>query len=495
MSPFAVLPALAGGLTVWALLFHTEIARAISVWNASTTYSHCWFVLPVAAWLAWDRRRAAAGIAVRPVLWPALLALPGLAVWLAAERTGIMEVRQLAAVGFAGLLFLAVLGERLAWVFSAALLYLVFLVPFGAFLTPALQRFTVGFTDIGLGLLGIPAYIDQLTIEIPEGTFYVAEACAGLRFLIAAIAFGVLYACLIYRSLWRRAAFIAACCVIPVIANGFRALGIVVVGHLAGSAEAGAADHLIYGWIFFSVVILLLVLAGLPFREDAMPAAPPPPLPPAGPQPAGARASWQAAAALLGIAAIGPAVAAMLDIRAAAPRAVALPSFLPGPGCTAAGAPAADVQRFTCGDFALTATVRLFPPRATPGALIAAQRGAGAEDGAGESVVSRLTGDHVVPRSWRLAETQQPDRTTASMLWIDGDPALEGLPGRLRQARNSLFGSDHAPVLMAVSVAPGDAAPMDRQQQRAAQQLIRAFLETQGDLQAQAVRLARQAAQ
>ena len=73
-----------------------------------------------------------------------------------------------------------------------------------------LQDFTTWFTRHGLDILGIPAYIDGYVIEIPQGTFFVAEACAGLRFLIASIAFGVLYALLIYRSPVRRMVFIAA---------------------------------------------------------------------------------------------------------------------------------------------------------------------------------------------------------------------------------------------------------------------------------------------
>ena len=482
--------ALAVGLAVWALLFHTEIIRAVAVWNASTAYSHCWFVLPIALYLAWDRRADAAGLPVRPLLWPALLALLGVPCWLFAERIGIMEGRQLVAMGFVELLFLAVLGWRLAWAFSAALLYLFFLVPFGAFLTTDLQRFTAAFTDAGLHVLGIPYFIDQFTIEIPEGTFYVAEACAGLRFLIASIAFGVLYACLIYRSPWRRLAFIAASCVVPVIANGFRALGIVVLGHLLGSAEAGAADHLIYGWIFFSFVILMLILAGLPFRQDRLP----PPAPAAvAPLPAGNGASvWLAAAAVMAVAAVGPGVAAVIDLRATTAPAIALPGFAPAPGCTPLDAPAPGVQRYSCDGFTLTARVAVFSVRANPAAVIAARRAATAEDIADETVAEWLTGTTVQPRSWQLVETEKPDRSSASTVWIDGDPSPGGLRGRLRQARNSLFGADFAPVLVTVAVETG--GPLDRLQRQRARLLIGNFLDAQGDLNATAVALARAAA-
>ncbi len=307
-----------------------EVAAAVRVWFASTAYNHCFLVIPIALYLAYDRRDRLDGVPVRP--WPqaALLALPLAAAWLLAERVGVMEGRQLIAMGFVQALFLGVLGRRLYRVMAAPLLYLFFLVPFGGFLTPALQTFTSHFITHGLDLLGIINYSDANTIEIPEGTFYVAQACAGLRFLIAAIAFGVLYALLIYRSPGRRITFVAVSLVVPVIANGFRALGIVVLGHFLGSARAAATDHILYGWLFFSIVLLLLILLGLPFRQDARPAAgaKSAPLPPIG-------LRWPAVAAalVLLVAAIGPAAAAVLDRSAGAAPPVHLAL---GGGCTTA---------------------------------------------------------------------------------------------------------------------------------------------------------------
>ncbi len=261
-------PALAIGLFVLGLVFHAEAIAAYQVWNESTAYSHCFFVLPIALYLAWDRRENLVGLQVAPLPWMGLLAIPGVAAWMAAERLGIMEGRQLVAMSFVQLLFFAVLGWRVWWAMSAPLLYLYFMVPFGAFLTPVLQKITLEFSLIGLQVVGIPFYADEFLIDTPSGRYFVAEACAGLRFLIASIAFGVLYAMLIYRSYTRRGLFMLASIVIPIVANGFRALGIVLLGEALGSAEAAAADHVLYGWVFFSIVILLLILAGIPFRED-----------------------------------------------------------------------------------------------------------------------------------------------------------------------------------------------------------------------------------
>src|SRR5579872_4965308 len=168
--------ALSVALIAIGLLFNVEVVAAVSTWTVSTAYNHCFLVIPIVLYLIWDRRETLRGVPARPFPLAALAGLPLAFAWLVAERLGIMEGRQLVAMSFAQLLFLTILGPRLWWRLAGPLLYLYFLVPFGAFLTPKLQDFTTIFIRYGVDVLGIPAYIDGYTIEIPEGTFYVAEA-------------------------------------------------------------------------------------------------------------------------------------------------------------------------------------------------------------------------------------------------------------------------------------------------------------------------------
>jgi len=123
-----------------------------------------------------------------------------------------------------------VLGWQMFAALTAPLLYLFFLVPFGAFLTPALQDFTAVFIDVGLKVLGIPHYSDAYIIEIPEGPLLRGRGLRGIALPDSPRSpSALLYACLMYRSLSRRLAFMAASIIIPIIANGIRALGIVVL--------------------------------------------------------------------------------------------------------------------------------------------------------------------------------------------------------------------------------------------------------------------------
>lgn len=471
LLPFGL--ALAAGLACLGLLFRAEIVAAVGVWQASTAYSHCFLVLPIALWLAWDRREAARGLRPHPTALPLLAALPFGLAWFAAERLGLMEGRQLAALGLLETLLVALLGWRLARAQAPALIYLVFLVPVGSFLVPSLQRFTAGFIDYGLDALGILHSVDAFNIDIPEGMFYVAEACAGLRFLIAAIAFGALYGFVTYNSVGKRLLFLAASVVVPIIANGIRALGIVVAGHLIGDAQAATADHIIYGWGFFSVVIILLALAGLPFRDDIRPAPPAP----ATPMPApGLVPSLGTAALAALLAAAGPLAADELDRTGPAPS-LALPGFVGTDACTPDGPPTATEAHFTCRGLPLTATLRILPPHAPPAALRTARAEATGEHDAADAVTSSLTAAGL---TWRTVEMLEPPRLSATAAWIDGKPDPGGLTSRLRLAWNSIAGPGTPAILVGASLQPQPL--LNNDDRDAATALLQSFLNAQTKL-------------
>ena len=54
---------------------------------------------------------------------------------------------------------------------------------------------------------------------------------------------------------------------VPIVANWFRAYMIVMLGHLSGNTLAVGVDHLVYGWVFFGVVILLMFVIGARWSE------------------------------------------------------------------------------------------------------------------------------------------------------------------------------------------------------------------------------------
>lgn len=306
--PAAILIALAAVVVGFA--FSHDILGAVRVWIASTAYNHCFLVLPLIGYLLWERRSLFSVVSPSPRFWP-LVAIPLLsAVWLVSAVLDLNEGRQLAVVAMFEIVLLAILGVRAFRLLLAPALFLFFLVPSGAFLVPILQKITANITVYGLHLVNIPVYSDGMMIEIPEGRFEIAEACAGLRFLIASIVFGCFFSVTMYDSFIRRALFIVLSAIVPVGANGLRALGIITLAHIDGSAAAIEADHILYGWIFFSLVILLLIAVGMVFVDKGNR----PPAIPAIPGSAGSPGRLAAVAALAaGLACAGPVYAGWLN--------------------------------------------------------------------------------------------------------------------------------------------------------------------------------------
>ncbi|MDP2809131.1 MAG: exosortase A [Rhodocyclaceae bacterium] len=261
-------------LALIAAYFDTASAM-VGIWWRSETFNHAFLVPPISLWLIWEKRHALARVTPRPALWLAL-PLAGLAfAWLLGELAAVNAVTQFAFVAMLALAVPLVIGIPAARRITFPIAFLFFAVPFGEFVMPKLMEWTATFTVIGLRASGIPVYQEGLHFVIPSGRWSVVEACSGVRYLIASIVVGTLYAYLNYRSLKRRLIFVGVSILVPLAANWVRAYIIVMLGHLSGNEIATGADHLIYGWVFFGVVIMIMFAIGMRWREVE---AEPPPL-------------------------------------------------------------------------------------------------------------------------------------------------------------------------------------------------------------------------
>ncbi len=250
------------------LVFHETALSVADIWQRSETFAHGFLILPISLWLVWRQRAALQQLPLQPC-WPALLLLAACgAAWLLADLAEVGIVRQYALAAMLPLTVLAVLGKRIAGALLFPLGFILLAVPVGESLVPPLIDLTANFTVDALRLTGIPVLRDGNNFSIPSGNWSVVDACSGLRYLISSITLGCLFAYLSYRTVWRRAAFVLASMLVPVAANGVRAYMIVMMGHLSGMTLAVGVDHLIYGWVFFGIVMLLLFWVGSFWRED-----------------------------------------------------------------------------------------------------------------------------------------------------------------------------------------------------------------------------------
>lgn len=248
-------------------LFWTTVAFMVSTWWGDRTYGHGFLILPVALALVWWQRDRLLESAPRAEPWGLLLLAGAVLAWLVAAAADVQVVQQVAVIAMLQSLVLTLLGWRVTRQLLFPLAFLYFAVPFGNFLVPPLQQITADLSVFLLKWSGVPIFRDYLYLYIPSGSFVVAEACAGIRFLISTIVLGTLLAYVLFSSWWRRLVVIVLSVAIPILANGVRAYGIVMIAHLSDFRVAVGVDHLVYGWFFFSIVTLLLIGAAFALRE------------------------------------------------------------------------------------------------------------------------------------------------------------------------------------------------------------------------------------
>lgn len=238
-------------------------AMALQWWDSST-YNHVLLIPFILGWLISLRWREVVRLEPQ-AWWPGLVAFAGAAfLWLLGSFAGLSLATQLGVVLMAQASVLTLLGPKACAALLFPLAYMLFLVPAGDELIPALQTITAKISMALLDLSQVPAHIEGVFITTPGGYFEVAEACSGVKFLIAMIAYGALVANVCFASWPRRIAFMALSVVMPILANGVRAWGTIFIAEHRGIEFAAGFDHIFYGWIFFALVMALVM--GLAWR-------------------------------------------------------------------------------------------------------------------------------------------------------------------------------------------------------------------------------------
>ncbi|MEO5493684.1 MAG: exosortase A [Sphingomonas sp.] len=264
-------PLVALGLIVAGLLFtfRRDVGDLATLYWTNTTFGHCLFIAPVIGWLVWIRRGELS--LLTPQSWApglTLVAAGGFG-WLLGDAATVSFARHLGLVVMLQGAVLTVLGPNVARGLLFPLAYALFLVPFGDFLEPPLQTITVWITMHLLHLVGVAATVDGVLITAGDKYFEVAEACSGSKFVIAMVAYGVLVANLCYRTWPRRVAFMAMAIVVPVLANGLRAFGTIYAAVLTSVEQATGYDHIVFGWVFFGLVMAAVLAIGWKWFDRA----------------------------------------------------------------------------------------------------------------------------------------------------------------------------------------------------------------------------------
>jgi exosortase A len=249
------------------IVFAGDVADMVHIWWTASTFEHCLFIVPIIGWLV--HQRVGGLRLLTPVVWKTGLIwlVGGNFVWLLGDAAGVGMFRHAGVI----LMLQGVVASLLGWAVVRALLFPLFfaffLIPFGTEMEAPLQLITAHLSIVLLWLAGVPAHIDGIFITTPNGYYKVAEACSGTKFVIAMAAYGALVCNVCFRSWGRRAIFFGGALLTCVLANGVRAFATIYVGYLYDVNAASGFDHVVYGWVFFGLVMVLVMAAAWSFFD------------------------------------------------------------------------------------------------------------------------------------------------------------------------------------------------------------------------------------
>jgi len=257
----------AAGLLCILILFSGPIQDAVFLWTNRSAYNHCYLIIPISLYLLWDNRSELSDSIPSPSIW-GLIGIAGFSgVWIFAAAAGIAEGEHIAIVGLIQSLIIAIFGTKIYRQNLIAFLYLWLLVPTGTFLLPTLQQIALVQTEFLLNLSGIPNFVEGFIVEVPTGRYHIAPGCAGLNFVLSSIALTPLYGYLIYQSWTKRFAAIVIMLLVALVANAIRIFAIIALAEWSNRQIDIVDDHLLYGWGFFAVILLLMGWIGLKFED------------------------------------------------------------------------------------------------------------------------------------------------------------------------------------------------------------------------------------
>jgi len=251
-----------------AIIYSETFISIKDLWDSSDTYAHGYIILPISFYLIWNKRDELDQIPPSISFLGLALVICCVIMWFLSSLVEVQILKQYSVVAMIPLMFVLFWGWQRTRIIIFPLLFILLSVPFGEAYVPYMIKWVGDFVFVALQLTGIPVFREGNMLFLTSGDWSVVEACSGLRYLIASITLGLLYAYLMYRSFWRRTLFIILSVAVPVFANWIRAYMIIMIGHLSSMKLAVGVDHIVYGWLFFGLVIGLMFYIGTFWRED-----------------------------------------------------------------------------------------------------------------------------------------------------------------------------------------------------------------------------------
>jgi len=252
------------GIALVVLYMHT-IVDAAKIWLVDDRYTHGFLIVPICAGLIWMMRdefrdQPIKGSKIGILFLSVAVAIHTVARFFTVRYIDIWSI----PLAVCGVIFL-VFGKNYWRILAFPVVFLVALGPVPHFILEPITKWVQSLSTTGAyhiaSALGFAVIRDGNLIQVPGMTLEVADACSGVRKLIALMTFSCLYAFMYRVPLWIRCVVVLATLPISIIANALRIAALTMISSYGGM-QAFHSAHTISDYIALMFAMWVLVTVG-----------------------------------------------------------------------------------------------------------------------------------------------------------------------------------------------------------------------------------------
>ena len=263
-------------ILIVVLVYLPVLGDLIVDWYQDSNYSHGFLIIPVSVWLIWRQRKELASVPIRTSNWGFAGILIALAIFIVgtagaeyfSARFSFVLLLASMTLYFLGWMFL-----RRAWF---AYFFMLFMIPIPYVIyytvTFPMQLFASKIASVALGVIGLPLVRFGNVLHLPGGqALEVAEACSGLRSIVALLALGALYAFFSQENRVKAVILFLATIPIAIFGNVVR-ISFTAIGTYAISERfVEGTLHEMAGMLVFLFSLVMLMIFGSLLKWKELP--------------------------------------------------------------------------------------------------------------------------------------------------------------------------------------------------------------------------------
>jgi exosortase len=257
---------IAAGLALvvaFGFLYREVIPQLVEAWRTDDNYSHGFLILPIACFLAWERRNRLLTTKIQPTVFGLALIAGSLAVLAVGILGSEFFLARISMIGTLSGIVLFLFGWKHLRILAFPLAVLLLMIPLPSVifneLALPLQLMASRLGELIVRSFGVPVLREGNTLILANTTLEVSEACSGIRSLVSLLTLAMIVAHLADSRRWARSAIAIASVPVAIIANAARVAGTGIGAHYVGPDVAEDFFHKFSGWVVFVVAFALTI--------------------------------------------------------------------------------------------------------------------------------------------------------------------------------------------------------------------------------------------